>query len=118
MNKQERKQQAIIHVRDLGFYNNVNEKDPIVKLIQDDDQECMVYHVSTGTYQLGGDQVEMTSYLIITSEDIATQDDLDNFKGNVSDGYHFSFTINHTWNIQEYGDVYLTKINGVWKRQG
>ena len=111
-----KKEHALHIIKKLGIINNTSKDDPMVEKLES--KGSIVYHQIQGTYILGGyDTVKMTSYLLLTKEDL---DDMLWLEKNLKDGYHFSYTINHTWNIEEYGSIManVTKATGLLRRTG
>ena len=72
--------------------------------------ELTPFHVIKSQYLIGGDIVEMSSYLVIPNEDLKE-------KMDYSDGYFYSFVINHTWDIEEYGYVVVESKKGILNRK-
>lgn len=111
------KREALQFIKDQGILDNTCVDDPIVKILNK--EGSVVYHKIDGKYLMGmGDKVRMISYLLITPEDYDSEESLEYFKENVVEGYHFSYTINHTWSIQEYGSITAVNENGLLKRIG
>lgn len=73
-----------------------------------------VFYVISSTMLLGGyDLVKMTSYCLYMKEDYQTKYGVENFINDFNEGYVMTYTVNHTWDIEEYGTIGFKKNGGV-----
>lgn len=80
------------------------------------EQGVLVWHVIKGTYLLGGEKVNMTSFLLVGNEDTATME----LPQCIDNSYAvFAYVQNKSWETgSEYGDVAVLPANGGLRRVG
>lgn len=81
----------------------------------EEEQDVVVWHVIKGQYNLGGECVEMISYLLVGNQDVTDDTSLEEFQGNQY--VSFAYVQNKTWEYgSEYGDVTIMPVNGGLRR--
>lgn len=72
-----------------------------------------VFYVANVSMKLiGYELVNMTSYCLYFKEDYQSKSAVNDFIENFNDGYVMTYTVNHTWGIEEYGTIAFAKQEG------
>lgn len=81
----------------------------------EEEHDVVVWHVIKGHYNLGGDHVEMISYLLVGNQDVTNNSALEEYQDNQY--ICFSYVQNKSWAYgSEYGDVTIMPMNGGLRR--